>query len=57
MVADCHSISARWGNHFSQLLNVHEVNDVDRNTNSRTNSAPEYEIAIEKLKNTQITRH
>jgi hypothetical protein len=28
MVADCHSISARWRNHFSQLLNVNEVNDV-----------------------------
>jgi hypothetical protein len=28
LVADCHSISARWRNHFSQLLNVNEVNDV-----------------------------
>jgi len=27
-VADCHSILARWRNHFSQLLNVHGVNDV-----------------------------
>jgi len=50
LVADCHSILARWRKHFSQLLNVHEVNNVDRNTNSRTNSVPEYEIAIEKLK-------
>ena len=49
LVAGCHSISARCRNHFSQLLNVNEVNDV-RNTNSRTNSAPEYELAIEKLK-------
>jgi len=27
-VADSHSILARWRNHFSQLLNVHGVNDV-----------------------------
>ena len=28
LVTDSHSISARWRNHFSQLLNVHVVNDV-----------------------------
>jgi hypothetical protein len=28
LVADCHSILARWRNYFSQLLNVHEVIDV-----------------------------
>jgi hypothetical protein len=28
LVADCHSILARWRNHFSQLLNMHGVNDV-----------------------------
>jgi len=28
LVADSHSILARWRNHFSQLLNVHGVNDV-----------------------------
>ena len=28
MVADSHSTLARWKNHFSQLLNVHGVNDV-----------------------------
>ena len=27
LVADCHSILARWRNHFSQLLNVHGFND------------------------------
>ena len=27
-VADSHSILARWRNHFSQILNVHGVNDV-----------------------------
>jgi len=28
LVADSHSIMARWRNYFSQLLNVHEVKDV-----------------------------
>jgi len=28
VVADSHSIMARWRNHSSQLLNVHRVNDV-----------------------------
>jgi len=28
MVTDSHSILARCRNHFSQLLNVHEVHDV-----------------------------
>jgi hypothetical protein len=28
LVTDFHSISARWSDHFSQLLNVHGVNDV-----------------------------
>ena len=28
LVADSHSILARWRNHFSQLLNVYGVNDV-----------------------------
>ena len=27
LVADSHSNMARWRNYFSQLLNVHEVND------------------------------
>jgi hypothetical protein len=27
-VIDSHAILARWRKHFSQLLNVHEVNDV-----------------------------
>ena len=49
MVADCHSISARWRNNLFQLLNVNGVNYV-RNKNSRTNSASECEIAIEKVK-------
>jgi hypothetical protein len=28
LVTDSHSILDRWRNHFSQLLNVHEVNVV-----------------------------
>jgi len=28
LVTHCHSILARWRNHFSQLLNVDGVNDV-----------------------------
>ena len=28
LVVDSHSILARWRNYFSQLLNVHGVNDV-----------------------------
>jgi len=53
---DCHSILARWKNHFSQLLNVQGVNGV-RQTEIRTAvplvpnpSAFEVEMAIEKLK-------
>jgi len=56
LVADCHSILARWRNHFSQLLNVHGFNDV-RQTEIHTaepvvpeSSAFEFELAVEKLK-------
>jgi len=28
MVTESHSILARWRNHFSQLMNVHGINDV-----------------------------
>jgi len=55
-VADSHSIMARWRKHFSQLLNVHGVNDV-RHTEIHTAeplvpklSAFEVELPIEKLK-------
>jgi hypothetical protein len=53
---DSHSILARWENHFSQLLNVHGVND-DRQTQIHTAeplvaepSAFEVGMAIKKLK-------
>jgi len=56
LVLDSHSILARWRNHFSQLLNVHGVNDV-RQTEIHTAEplVPEpgtfdLEMAIKKLK-------
>jgi hypothetical protein len=56
LVADSHSMLARWRNHFSQVLNIHEVNDV-RQTKVHTAeplvpepSAFEVEMGIEKLK-------
>ena len=56
LVADSHSTLARWRNYFSQLLNVHGVND-DRQTEIHTAeplvpepSASEVELATEKLK-------
>ena len=56
MLADYHSTMARWRNHFSQLWNVHGVNDV-RQTEIHTAepllpepSAFEFELAIEELK-------
>jgi hypothetical protein len=56
LVADCHSILARWRNHFSQLLNIHEVNYVKQTEVNTAEplvpelSAFEVEMAIEKLK-------
>jgi hypothetical protein len=51
-VADSHSILARWGNSFSQLLNVHGLVDI-RQTEIRTTkplvpepSTSEFELAI-----------
>jgi len=56
LVTDCQSILAKWRNHFSQLFNVHGVNEV-RQTEIHTAeplvpdlSAFEVEMAIEKLK-------
>ena len=55
MVTDCHSLLARWRNHFSQLFNVHGVNDI-RQTYIHTAeplvpepSAFEIEMVIETL--------
>ena len=56
LVTNSHSISARWRNHSSQLLNVHSVNDV-RQTEIHTTepllpepSNFEVEMAVGKLK-------
>jgi len=56
LFGDSHSISVRWRNYFSQLLNVHEANNV-RPTELHTvepivpePSASDVEFAIEKLK-------
>jgi len=63
LVADPQSIMARWRNYFSQLLNVHEDNDV-RQAEIHTAeplvpepSAFEVELAIRKLKKSLITRY
>jgi hypothetical protein len=54
LVADSHSILARWMNHFSQLLEIHGVNDVTQTEiHTAEPHVPEtsvFEIAIEKLK-------
>ena len=56
LVVVSHSILARWREYFSQLLNIHGVNDV-RQTETHIaeplvpeSSAFEVELAIEKLK-------
>jgi len=54
LVTGCHSILARWRNHFSQLLNVHGFKDV-RQTEIHTAEPlmpklSAFELAIEKLK-------
>ena len=56
LVTDHHSIMARWRNYFSQLLNVHEVNDIKQAEIHTVEplvpelSAFEVELAIEKIK-------
>jgi len=56
LVTDCHSILARWRNHFSQLFNVHGVSNA-KQTDIHTAgplvlelSTFEVEMATEKLK-------
>jgi hypothetical protein len=55
LVADSHSILASWRNYFSQLLNVHGVNEV-RQAELQTAeplvpepSVSEFELGVEKL--------
>jgi hypothetical protein len=65
LVTAFHNILARWRNHFTQLLNIdlYGVNDV-RKTEIHTAeplvpepSAFEFEIAVDNLIKTQITRY
>ena len=57
LVTDSHSILARWRKHFSQLLNVHGVNDVRQaELHTAETLVPEpsafvVPLAIEKLRN------
>jgi hypothetical protein len=55
LVADSHTIMARWRNYFFQILNVHGVSDI-RQAEINTAELPvpepsalEVELAIEKL--------
>jgi hypothetical protein len=56
LVADSHSIVARWRKYFSQLFNVHGVKDVGQAEIDTAEplvpepSASEFELAIDKLK-------
>ena len=56
-MADSHNIMARWRNYFSQLLNIHDVNDIRQADIHKLEplvpeqSSFEFELAIEKLKN------
>jgi len=56
LVADSHSIVARWRNYFSQLFNMHEVKDVGQAEIHTAEppvpepNASEVELAINKLK-------
>jgi len=56
LVADSHSIVARWRNYFSQLFNVHGIKDVGQAEIHTAEllvpdpSTSEVELAINKLK-------
>jgi len=63
LVTESHGNLARWRNHFSQLLNVHRVNDL-RHAEIHTSeplvakpSASEIQMVTEQLKNTQNPRY
>jgi len=55
LFADCNSILDRWRNHFSQLLNVHWVNDDNQTEVHTAELVPEpivfeFDLAPEELK-------
>ena len=61
LVADSHSVLARWRNHLSQILNIHGVNDVSQTEIHTAEplvpepSAVEVQLAVEKLKSHKST--
>jgi len=63
LVANPHSIMEKWRKYFSQLLNLHEDNDVKQAEIHTVEplmpdpSAFEVELAIGKLKKSQIARY
>jgi len=63
LVADSHSTVARWRNYFFQLFNVQGVKDVGRAEIHTAEplvpepSAAEVQLAIDKIKKSQIARY
>jgi len=63
LVADPHGIVARWRKYFSQLFNEHGAKDVAQTEIHTAEplvpepSASEVEMAIDKLKKSQIARY
>jgi len=63
LVADSHSIGARWRNYFSQLFSVHGVKEVGQaEIHTAEPLAPEpraaeVALAIDKQKKSQIARY
>ena len=60
MVADCNSVLCRCRNHFSQLLNVHRVNDDNQIEVHTAELVPEpsvfeFQLAIEELKHHKLS--
>jgi hypothetical protein len=57
-IINSHSILARWRNHFSQLLNVHEVNEI-RQTAIQTAEPlmPEPNVFEFQMANKKLNRH
>jgi hypothetical protein len=58
LVADSHIILVTWRNHFSQLLNVHGINDVRQTEiNSAESIVPEPNASEVKMVTEKLKRH
>jgi len=58
LVADSHIILVTWRNHFSQLLNVHGINDVRQTEiNSAESIVPESNASEVKMVTEKLQRH